>query len=268
LTSDKKESSAVEGTALAVLEGMNISDSALVNGLEFNNHTKIREFEDDEEKDFIKWGFERSNYDYYVIESTNVFFKNVLEDINIIKKILFTLRLYKNGDVFIRDIYFKPNKTREIQMRVYGAILPHIFELYILNDTDVHQLKELFNKIQKIDFNNELSLRVAFDRFNKCYEDYRFDDKLIDLCISFEALYLKNEPSKSEAAKGEIIGLACSMLIGENQDQRKKIQENIMKAYNIRNHIVHGKHEDMEKNYELVQEFEKYLRSSILKIIS
>jgi hypothetical protein len=268
LASNKKEPLAVEGTALAVLEGMKISDSALVNGLEFNNYTKIREFGDDEEKDFIKWGFKRLNYDYYVIESTNIFLKNIIEDINIIKKMLFTLRLYKNGDIFIKDIYFKPNKTRKIQVRVYGTPRPTIIKLYVLNDTDIYQLKELFNKMQKIDFNKELSLRVVFDRFNRCCEYYRFDDKLIDLCISFEALYLKNESSKSEAAKGEIIGLACSMLIGENQDQREKIQRNIMKAYKIRNHIVHGKCVDMEINYELVQEFETYLRSSILKIIS
>ncbi len=79
---------------------------------------------------------------------------------------------------------------------------------------------------------------VAVRRFNYSYGRANPEDKLIDLMIAFEALFLKGENGGN--AQGAIIAVACSALIGKNEKNRKEIREKIKKAYHTRNEIVHG----------------------------
>ena len=83
-------------------------------------------------------------------------------------------------------------------------------------------------------------MRTSLVWFNKIYEEFygraRFN-KLIDLMICSEALFLDD---KFYRHTGSVIGTACSMLIGENDDEREDIKNAFEDAYAIRNKEVHG----------------------------
>jgi len=66
---------------------------------------------------------------------------------------------------------------------------------------------------------------------------------------------------------GQVIGLACSMLLGKNIDERKMIKENIELAFSCRNDVVHGQDFDFDQIYKLIPDFEDYLRRSIFHLI-
>ena len=117
---------------------------------------------------------------------------------------------------------------------------------------------------------------LAVRRFNLAYGRHNPEDKLIDIMIALEALFLKGEADG--APSGIIIAIACSTLIGKNQYDRKKIKDTLMKAYKLRNKIVHGSEFERIKTdsktgskvnvlAELILEVENYLRESIKKLL-
>jgi hypothetical protein len=119
-------------------------------------------------------------------------------------------------------------------------------------------------KIYAIEFDKNSPLRIACSRFDRSLHDMDFEDKIIDLCIGFEALYLKGEYGQD---KGQSIGLGCSMLLGLNNKERTKIYNNIKNAFKIRNDIIHGKSIKIKNLHIIVSNLEDYLRSSILRLI-
>ncbi|MCZ2808105.1 MAG: hypothetical protein O2V44_01975 [Candidatus Bathyarchaeota archaeon] len=87
----------------------------------------------------------------------------------------------------------------------------------------------------------------------------------MDLMIAFEALVFEGEFS---ATKRQTIAIAVSMLIGENEKERKRIKSNLMEGYSLRNTLIHSlkkKKKDIKENQIL--EFRNYFRRSIKKIL-
>jgi len=94
--------------------------------------------------------------------------------------------------------------------------------------------------------------------------------------IAFEALFLKGE--RGVPSKGKLIAVACSTLLGKNEEEREEIKQTLVKAYSIRNCIVHGseyprmEQDDKGDVYvdtlpDLVSKVEDYLRESIIKLL-
>ena len=115
-------------------------------------------------------------------------------------------------------------------------------------------------------------MNLAIKRFEHSYEAIDLDDKLIDLIIAFEILFLKGKAGNIPV--GVVIGVGCSMLLGENDEERETIYEILLKAYSIRNKIVHGKeypeYTNIDKKYsiyDLVYTVEDYLRRAIKKLL-
>ena len=142
--------------------------------------------------------------------------------------------------------------------------------------SDIPTLNEIISKIELVDFTDRTSLYLAKKRFERGYAEDDKEDKLIDFMIAFEALFLKGE--KGSFANGKIIAIACSVLIGENENDREQIKENLLKAYKIRNAIVHaGSYNRLITNKEtgacidtlpdLLTKVENYLRSSLNKML-
>lgn len=63
---------------------------------------------------------------------------------------------------------------------------------------------------------------------------------------------------------GYVIGLACSMLLGKTQADRKRIQENIVSAFSLRNKIVHGSDFEWKQFTRLLPNLEEYVRKTLL----
>jgi len=179
-------------------------------------------------------------------------------------KTLLAFRLLKAGGIFIDNIY-------AIEHGIMRSIIPPsepgFLPGYEFSFDEINNLVAVLEKVQKVDFDKKSSFRIACTRFGRSYLDRFDEDKLIDLCIAFEALFLKGEYKKSDIGMGQVIGLACSMLLGKNIDERKMIKENIELAFSRRNDVVHGKDFDFNQIYTLVPDFEDYLRRSIFHLI-
>jgi len=187
-------------------------------------------------------------------------------EFNLISKTLLALRLLKPKLVFLKNLYFFEQDSDFIS----GAldILPvpvHYTNGYCIYLDDKEALTKILEKLQGIDFEEDISFRIACERFNRSYHDSHYEDKLIDLLIGYEGLFLRG--SKSGENIGMTIGLACSMLCGQNRAERQKISEDIQKAYTFRNRVVHGSSFDELKMYELTPSLEEYLRRSILRLM-
>ena len=195
-----------------------------------------------------------------------------------IRNVVIALRLLKEGSVsgnYFYEIMITdgvkriPSAKMEQCPRLFGKLgYPYFF-----TESDIPALNEIMSKIQLVDFTKRTSLHLAIKRFERGYDE---EDKLIDFMIAFEALFLKGE--KGSFANGKIISIACSALIGNNENDREQIKENLLKAYKIRNAIVHaGSYNRLITNKEtgacidtlpdLLTKVENYLRSSLNKML-
>jgi len=86
--------------------------------------------------------------------------------------------------------------------------------------------------------------------------------------IAFEALFLKGDKAPSNT--GQMIGLACSTLLGKNETEREEIRRFFMRAYRMRNRIVHGSEispQERKDFPDFILQLKEYLRESINKLI-
>lgn len=179
-------------------------------------------------------------------------------------KALLAFRLLKAGGIFIDCVHaIEAGKKR----RIIYASEPDILPGYEFSVDEIKNLVAILKKVKTVDFDKSSSFRIACTRFGRSYLDRFDEDKLIDLCIAFEALFLKGEYKKSDIGMGQVIGLACSMLLGKNIDERIMIKKNIELAFSRRNDVVHGKDFNFNQVYNLIPDFEDYLRRSIFHLI-
>jgi hypothetical protein len=193
----------------------------------------------------------------------------------LINKLITALRLFKQGNVTNSFVKTQYKTDVPLGAKSYSGFSPDIRMLcgniYELTESEIEELKKLWKRIELSKINT-----VALRRFNYSYSRENAEDKLIDMMISLEALFLKGE--KTGTSSGIIISVACSVLNGKNQKQRKEIQKKIESAYNLRNKIVHGtEFERIKKDpktgasHDLIQEtvsnIENYLRESLRKML-
>lgn len=194
------------------------------------------------------------------------------------QNIILSLRLLKGGAVFGSYVFsILLSKKRHITSVSYEEDRPRGgFGTYSLDFEEVPDLRKLIKKIQSIDFSERRSLDLACKRFQRAYEEKDAEDRLIDLMIAFEALFLKGE--KGVPSKGKVIAVACSILLGKNEEERQEIKRTLSEAYSIRNSIVHGsEYSRIESDSkgeiyvdtlaDLVSKVEDYLRESIKKLL-
>lgn len=173
-------------------------------------------------------------------------------------------RLLKAGGIFIDCVTaIEHGYIRGITYPTKPDFLPQ----YEFGLDDIEKLKSYLRKVKTVDFEKNSSFRIACTRFGRSYLDRFDEDKLVDLCIAFEALFLKGEYKKSDIGMGQVIGLACSMLLGKTTDERNKIKETIELAFRRRNDVVHGKDLNYNQIYNIIPDFEDYLRKSIFHLI-
>ncbi|HWT02897.1 MAG TPA: hypothetical protein VN256_21790 [Pyrinomonadaceae bacterium] len=120
-------------------------------------------------------------------------------------------------------------------------------------------------------------LGLAMRRIGYAHERHRIEDKLIDLLIAAEALFLND--SGNETYRGELqyrLAQRAGFFLGGDPQMREKIYHHMKDAYKLRSQIVHGgkirplrrddgSSVDME---EFVDSTRVYLRLSLHKMVS
>ena len=198
-----------------------------------------------------------------VLELKNVSIDELFgKEFDPLTKALLAFRLLKAGGIFIDRVYGLEHG--EIRPMTYPSE-PDLLPGYEFSLDEIENLVAVLKKVQTVDFDKNSPFRIACTRFGRSYLDRFYEDKLIDLCIAFEALFLQGE--RIRAPMGQVIGLACSMLLGKNIEERKMIKENIELAFSCRNDVVHGQDFDFNQIYNLIPNIEGYLRRSIFHLI-
>jgi hypothetical protein len=192
---------------------------------------------------------------------------------DLMRHALLAFRLLKEGSIYIEGIYGFPSGPSGVKSfnRMFNPVKPAAnFRIYTFDPEEIPDLIHTLDIVRSIDFDKNPAHRIACERLGKRYEDFTEDDILIDLCIAYEALFLKGEYQKSELGMGQVIGLACSMLIGKDKAERTDIKNNIESGFNLRNKVVHGYEIDANRRKrikEILPDFENNLRRSILRLI-
>ena len=62
-------------------------------------------------------------------------------------------------------------------------------------------------------------MKLACRRFQWAYQEYSYEDRLIDYMIAFETLFLKGKQRTYK--KAEPIAIACSTLLGNDDEERE-----------------------------------------------
>jgi hypothetical protein len=183
---------------------------------------------------------------------------------------ILAFRLYKSGYIF-SDFMWWGFGDNALFQRLNKPSTP---DKYRISESEFEKIKLLFNTISASNLQNDKHFRVVMDRFDRTYEERRADDKIIDYAIALEALFFYGNKTPISSA-GQFVGVGCSMLLGKNREEREEINEFLVKAFEIRNKIVHGSDVDDtfkvgEKEYTLdtfAKELQDYMRQSIKKLI-
>lgn len=191
---------------------------------------------------------------------------------NLIDKTILALHLLKPEPVFLTYTYNFLDDDERYSDKHISLVVPHpedgFHEPYYLYKNDEQEFRDIIEKLLFIDMTKVNSFRIACDRLKRSYYDLFFEDKLIDLCIGYEALYLKGEKYLPNIGMGRFIGSKCSELLTDNMENREKISKVIIDSFIQRNHIVHGRDFDFDKILQIIPEFRGYLRQSLLKLMT
>jgi hypothetical protein len=191
----------------------------------------------------------------------------------LVYEVLLAMRLFKTGSVFCKHFWILENS----KIRQFFSINPPIpwaKSNYLLSIDEIDEIKKLLEKIIQIELGKNKSFRVVCERFSRSFEERRDNDKVIDLAIAFESLFTDENTSRSNVM-GELIGLGCSMLIGTNQKERDEIKQFLIKAFTIRNKIIHGSevktpliiNNQKYQMSDVSSQLREFLRASIKKLI-
>ena len=171
------------------------------------------------------------------------------------------MRLFKEGDIRMPLIYFYVLDDKKVMpSSKFFSNRQISWEMYRLEDTHLGELHEFIHET-KIPF-SEPSLQLAFENFERSYEIDNESLSFVTLIISLETLL-----NKSAQELRYRISRNAAVLLGEDQEDSKKIFTEIKGLYDIRSEIVHsGKSKKFTKR-DLLR-LRHYVRESIKKIYS
>ena len=139
-----------------------------------------------------------------------------------------------------------------------------------VGETEIDEAKCLYRKLINLSSSDREKLQIPFDRWLRSKTPRNPIDKIIDLGIAFEALYVP------DGGSGEIrfkLAVHAAWHLGKNKEDRRKLMKEFKEIYDWRSKVVHtGKLPNKTPfTYEEVQQFieraQDLCRQSILKIM-
>jgi hypothetical protein len=250
-------------------------------GFEFSNKVKLRLISKDEISFFREIPPGMWHEAAYLIlginKDTFVFEVEGVHDINqadhLTYEVQLAIRLQNRGTVFYKPFWLREN-SKTIMVGCTNPPTPWEPKTYKLSISELEEIDNWVGRINKRDLEKNISLRVACERFSRSCEERRPDDKIIDLAVGFEALFAGDDASRI-GYMGKFVGLGCSMLLGQSEEERKKISKLLEKTFSLRNDIVHTnkmqtKFEVNGRKYilhDFIIQIQEYLRNSLKKLL-
>lgn len=180
------------------------------------------------------------------------------------------LRLYRSGRLVAGPLIFA--SIHDFEWSVGSStIWTPVSELnffqeepkYALYQSDVPEVNKLLQSVRQWRETSILdTVNIALTRFHSAYHG-NIEDRIIDQMIAFESLYIGDE----RGIKNNL-ALRTASLLGESQELRERIFNDMKYAYKRRCDIVHVvEHVTREELQGIVPKTEEYLRQSIRKFI-
>jgi len=192
------------------------------------------------------------------------------------QKVLNALRIFKIGKVHILGTV-----TKSLSIFIAGVnynsglpIKPSVHITYQLDKNEITNFLEFWRAYRGIKISEKHFLSVAIRRFSQSNERESIEDKIIDLMISAEAIFL----SSGGSFQGELkyrLSHRAAMFIEDSTEKQKIIFKIMQQAYDVRSAIIHGTKPKLPKKddgtlqslSEFSNDIEKLLRYSIKKLI-
>jgi hypothetical protein len=102
--------------------------------------------------------------------------------------------------------------------------------------------KQFWDRLQSEGVRKRKFLDVAVRRYSYAHERHRLEDKIVDLLVAADALFL-SDYNKADPYIGEIrfrMSLRAALFLDSNGEARKRIFRQMRAAYDLRSSIVHG----------------------------
>lgn len=177
----------------------------------------------------------------------------------LLEKILTALRLFKGGDIELMNYHIKPLSSFfsiGMRSRISSHLLASRYQ-YELNNLENKDLINFVSKLEGIlssvhQKENREYLDLALRYYNSAKERKNNEDKLIDYMVVLEALYLRGGPELNFRLSHRV-----ASLLGEDEQKRLEIFNNMHALYDLRSKIVHGSLHDYKIPNEDIEKMEK-----------
>jgi hypothetical protein len=214
----------------------------------------------------------------YALETTFCYNKdepfNLETGTKLFESVVTALRLFKNGSTDFTFVCYRSNSWQPALQEQYAETnFPKFDEKlkYELNTEESKNFIAFWKRYKKsFSTNKEKFVKIALERFNLATEDDSLENKIIDYCISLEALY-SNESNELTFKLSNRV----AVLLGKNDLERSEIKRLVKCAYTLRSSIVHGgdiTDSKQLRNFTSPQDFlakvNQIVRKSILNFVN
>jgi len=183
------------------------------------------------------------------------------------------LKLFKSGDTFrINTILvpLNPFLSFKVFTTYERMMISDLKAKYHLDSNATKELITLFNQYL-INKSHLISfIDISLGRYLISWFKKKDEDKLLDLIIAFESVYLTNNPEISFR-----LGYYTAHFIGTTPNEKLEIYNKIREAYDTRSAIVHGtkfnetKKKEFKKNLPLLIDILRdYYRKTFKKLLT
>ena len=169
------------------------------------------------------------------------------------------------------------NLQKSLPIIVHNLFIPkEISRVTIIDETHIEKIKDRYKELVNLPSEVGEKLQIPIDRWIQSKTEDNPIDKIVDLGIALEALYL------SEGTKEQLtlqFRLRAAWHLGENKEQRKALMKEFKAIYEWRSAVVHtgklpkkgkGKKKKsytQEEVREFIRNAQDLCRDSIMKIL-
>lgn len=244
------------------------------------DNLRIKKLKDDDYRKMLYGNISQSDRSEYVVEMIFEENKRLGEDLDqktaqegfkrrqerslVLNRVINILRLYKSGNIKTGETFIRLVEP-VIVLGVGMGFMPTMefyLNTYHMKNDEVPDFLEFWEKIESIDISEFKEYSLALRRLGFAMDRTRYDDKLVDLVISYESLLFKQGES------GELqyrISLRLSKLLEEDYGKRVDVRKAFKEIYKIRSRIVHGS--EYIITVEIINSCEDLLRKALRKYL-
>ena len=157
-------------------------------------------------------------------------------------RVVLALRLFKAGLVSASGVFrysCSPSGMRPSRGSIGPGFVWHAAQPYVLAEDEIDPFREFWAAFRKSD--DDALIRSVVRRFGYAASRNLADDKIVDLMIAAESLFLSGVGDEKQRGElGYRLSMRAAALLGSDIDERLRIRRFMSRAYGIRSTIVHG----------------------------